>query len=106
MNLWSSPPPRPDSPRNSSAIHTNTAWIEGEFKSIIAAKPKVVEVDLSGTSFMSSMGIGLLVGLYNGVTKEGGTVRIVSIRGRVLETLRFAHLDKILSATSATVAKD
>ena len=35
-----------------------------------------------------------------------GTKVIVSIRGRVLETLRFAHLDKILSATSATVAKD
>ena len=88
------------------SIHTNTAWIEGEFKNIIAAKPKAVEVDLSETSFLSSMGMGLLVWLYNEVTKGGGSFSIVAVRRRVLTSLKFAHLDQHLHVASATVVPD
>jgi anti-anti-sigma factor len=88
------------------AIHTNTAWIEGEFRNIIAARPKDVELDLSQTSFLSSMGIGMLVWLNNEVKKGGGSFRITSIRKRVLATLRFSRLDGMLAATSATVVPD
>ena len=87
-------------------IHTNTAWIEGEFKNIIAARPQAVEVDLSETPFMSSMAIGLLVWLSGEVTRAGGTFAITSIRRRVLGSLRYAHLDGILRATSASVVPD
>ena len=88
------------------AIHTNTAWIEGEFKKIIAAKPRDVELDLSETTFMSSSGIGLLVWLRSEVTQGGGAVRIVSIRKRLLTSLRYAHLDGVLDTTSTTVLPD
>jgi anti-anti-sigma factor len=88
------------------AVHTNTAWIEGEFRSIIAAKPRAVELDLSETSYISSTGIGLVAWLYIEVTKAGGSFRIVSIRKRVLATFRYAHLDGLLQATSATVLPD
>jgi anti-anti-sigma factor len=88
------------------AIHTNTAWIESEFKKIAAAKPKAVDLDLSETSFLSSSGIGLLVWLRNEVAHGGGTVRIVSIRKRVLAGLKYAHLERVLQTTAATVLPD
>jgi anti-anti-sigma factor len=88
------------------SIHTNTAWVEGEFKTMIAARPQAVDLDLSQTTFLSSMGIGLLVWLHNEVKKAGGSFRIVSIRKRVLATLKFSHLDGMLCATSATVVPD
>jgi anti-anti-sigma factor len=88
------------------AIHTNTAWIESEFKKVIAAKPKAVALDLADTTFISSMGIGLLVWLYNKVKEEGGTVQIVAVRKRVLSTMKFARLDTLLLAPTATVLPD
>ena len=88
------------------SIHTNTAWIEGEFKKIVAAKPKLVEIDLSETTFLSSMGIGVLVWLYNHVQETGGDVRIVAIRKRVLSSLKFSRLDALFKTASARIVPD
>ena len=88
------------------SVHTNTAWIEGELKKVIAAKPEAVDLDLSETTFLSSAGIGLLVWLRNAITQGGGTVRVVSGRKRILATLKYAHLEALLGSASATVMPD
>ena len=87
-------------------IHTNNAWIEGEFKKIVDAKPKEVELDLAETTFLSSSGVGTLVWLYNKVTEVGGVVRITAIRKRVLSTLKFSRLEKLFQTEKATVLPD
>ncbi|HEX8913422.1 MAG TPA: STAS domain-containing protein [Humisphaera sp.] len=86
------------------AVHTNNAWIEGEFKKIVAAKPADVALDLSATTFMSSSGVGLLVWLHNKLAEAGGAVRIVAIRKNVLTTLKYAQLARMLHADTATLA--
>jgi anti-anti-sigma factor len=84
-------------------IHTNVAWIETEFKKVIAAKPKNVDLDLAETSFLSSTGVGCLVWLYNGLKAEGATLRIVKIQKRVLSTLDYSRLTKILQVQPTAV---
>ena len=84
----------------------NTAWIEGEFRTSSPPDPGRSTSTCPRLPPLSSMGIGLVVWLYNEVTKTGGSFRIVSIRKRVLATLGFSHLDGLLRATSATVLPD
>lgn len=88
------------------AIHTNTAWLEGEFKKVAEAKPARVDIDLAETTFLSSMGIGTVVWLYNKVTEAGGKAKVVAIRKRVLTTLRFAGLDRIMLTPETKVLPD
>ena len=80
----------------SGPIHTNTAWIERELDKVVAQKPKLVELDLSGTDHISSLGLGILVKLHNGVKTGGGTLRIVKVLPKVKGILRAAYLDRML----------
>jgi anti-anti-sigma factor len=73
-------------------IHTNTAWLETELQKVSDAKPKLVELDLSGTEFISSMGLGVLVGFRNAIVKGGGMVAIIGIQERTLRTFKAAHV--------------
>jgi anti-anti-sigma factor len=80
----------------SGPIHTNNAWIERELDKVVAQKPKLVELDLTGTEHVSSLGLGIFVKLHNGLKKEGGELRIVKIHARTKGILRAAYLDRML----------
>jgi anti-anti-sigma factor len=80
----------------SGPIHTNTAWIERELDKVVAQKPRLVELDLSGTEHISSLGLGILVKLHNGLKAGGGTMRIVKILPKIKGILRAAYLDRML----------
>ena len=87
-------------------IHTNVAWIEREMDKIIAAKPKRVELDLSRTTYISSLGLGVLVSLHNRINASGGKVYVVSIKKRTVGILKMAYLDKLLTITPDAVLPD
>jgi anti-anti-sigma factor len=78
------------------------SWLETELRKVIAAAPKVVDVDLAGTSFLSSTGIGVLVWLRNAVAAAGGATRIVAIQRTVLGTLRYARMTVLFHITPDT----
>jgi anti-anti-sigma factor len=80
----------------SGPIHTNTAWIERELNKVVAQKPKLVELDLSGTEHISSLGLGILVKLHNAIKADGGALRIVKILPKTKSILRAAYLDRML----------
>lgn len=85
------------------SIHTNTDWLEREFKKVADAKPGLVELDLSKTDYVSSWGIGVLVSLRNSVAKAGGKLRITAIRKEVLSTLRHASLHQVFQIDPGVV---
>jgi anti-anti-sigma factor len=81
----------------SGPIHTNTAWIEREFDKVIARKPKLVELDLSCSEHISSVGLGVLVSLHNRLKQAGGAMTIVKILPRTKGILRAAYLDRMFT---------
>lgn len=85
------------------SIHTNTDWLESEFKKVVEAKPKVVELDMAGTDYVSSWGIGVLMSLRTGVVKGGGTLRITAIQQQVLSTLKYASLLQVFKVDPGVV---
>jgi anti-anti-sigma factor len=78
-------------------IHTNTSWLERELDRVVAAKPKDVELDLTGTEYLSSMGLGILVGFHNRIKENGGVVRIVKILKPTLRLFKAAYLDRVFA---------
>lgn len=84
-------------------IHTNVSWIEREFDQVIDAKPKIVELDLASTEYISSLGLGLLVNLHNRVKANGGVVKVILIRKKTMHLLRTAFLDRLLAVAPGAV---
>lgn len=82
-------------------IHTNTAWLEGELKRVIAAKPKTVDLDLSATEHISSLGLGILVHFNQQILAGGGVAKIIKIRKLTLGMLRVSRLDRVLNVDPA-----
>ena len=69
-----------------------TVWLSGEIDHNRASKirtaidskvnslrPKTLELDFSGVSFMDSSGIGLIMGRYRSVGLIGGNLRVANI---------------------------
>jgi anti-anti-sigma factor len=84
-------------------IHTNTAWLESEFDRLVKLKPKLLELDLTGTEYISSMGLGILVGLHTRIKADAGKVRVVKIKQRTLNLLKYAFLHKLFEIDPAGV---
>src|SRR5258708_6665860 len=82
--------------RVKGSIHINTMWLEGEFKKVIDKKPKLVELDLTETPYVSSAGMTVLIELRKGVVAYGGTLRVIAIQKPVYGALHYAYLDKFL----------
>jgi anti-anti-sigma factor len=54
---------------------------------LLEAKPSLVAVDLSGLTFVSSVGIAALVSLHRAVHAYGGSTRLVAPTARVFDVL-------------------
>jgi anti-anti-sigma factor len=85
------------------SIHLNVAWLEGELKRVIDAKPRLVELDLSKTDYISSMGLGTLCGFRNSIADNGGVVRIVAIERKNYSVFQHAYLTKLFELTPAAI---
>lgn len=89
----------------SGPIHTNVAWLENELQRIAEGKPARVELDMAGTSFLSSTGVGVLVSFHRHVSEAGGVVQIVAADKNVYSTLRFARLDKVFGIAPSAITQ-
>jgi anti-anti-sigma factor len=83
-------------------IHVNTAWLESELDKVVLAKPKTVELDLAGTEYISSLGLGILVSFNRRIVENGGLARIIKIRKMTLGVLRASRLDGVLRVEPST----
>jgi anti-sigma B factor antagonist len=57
---------------------------------------KAIVVDLTDVSFMDSMGLGSLVGLYISAKKAGSRLRVVNLNQRIKELFSITHLAAVL----------
>lgn len=70
--------------------------LESEVARLIEAKHEIVAVDLSGLSFISSVGIAALVTLHRGMHSYGGAARIVGPSTHVFGVLDRSRLVELM----------
>jgi anti-anti-sigma factor len=58
---------------------------------------KAIEVDLSGTEYLDSAALGMLVQLNENAKYEKKTVTLISVPGRVADVLKVANAQKLFS---------
>lgn len=64
-------------------------------QSIMANSVKKLILDYSRVTFMDSSGIGLVMGRYALLSKNGGTIHIVGANRSIYKVMELASLDKI-----------
>lgn len=62
----------------------------------IEAGDRLIVVDLSGTTFVDSSGLGALVSCLKSARQAGGDLRLVAPTEQVSMVLRLTNLDRIL----------
>jgi anti-anti-sigma factor len=62
---------------------------------LVARRPPLVVVDLSGVTLLSSLAIGALVGLRRGLGRWGGQVRLAAVPPVIYESLKTSRLDTL-----------
>jgi anti-anti-sigma factor len=71
--------------------------LEASFLRLSAQRPKLVVLDLAGVTFISSLGMGAMLGFRRGLALHGGEVRLASVQPLVLEAFRRAHLHDVFT---------
>jgi anti-anti-sigma factor len=84
-------------------VHVDVAWLEGELRRVAESRPKIVELDLSGTPYVSSAGMGVFLASRRAIAEGGGVLRIVAIQKPVLGSMRYAGLDGVFKIDPAAV---
>jgi anti-sigma B factor antagonist len=80
------------------SLDINTAGqLAEEIDRIVATKPSMVAVDLSGLELIDSSGVAALVKLYKGVRGHGGAVAIRGARDQPLAIFKLLRMDKVFN---------
>ena len=57
---------------------------------------KAIAIDLTDVTFMDSMGLGALVGLYISAKRAGTKLRVINLNQRIKELFTITHLAAVL----------
>lgn len=80
------------------SLDINTApELADEIDKIVADKPRVVIVDMSGLDLIDSSGVAALVKLYKGVRSTGGSMTISGARDQPLAIFRLLRMDRVFN---------
>lgn len=71
---------------------------------LVAAGSTHIVIDLSGTEFIDSSGLGALIGGLKVARLAGGDLRISGVTGSVRRVLKLTNLDRVLTAYASPEA--
>jgi anti-sigma B factor antagonist len=85
-----------------SKIYTeDAARMREKFKALQEKGHKFFVVDLSGTDYLDSAGLGVLVGIHKKALELGGGVKLVGVTGNVKEIFELTRLNKVFEMVSS-----
>ena len=70
--------------------------IQYEFLSLTTLAPRATLIDLSGTSYIASLGIGMLVSAARHVQQRGAKLVLLSPSTHIREALKTSGLDHVI----------
>jgi anti-sigma B factor antagonist len=76
-------------------LPANTDLLRKELARISARRPPLVVFDLTGLTFMSSLGIGMLAESHRGLRRHGGHIRLSACQPKVVEVLERCRMTRV-----------
>ena len=70
---------------------------KGEIKQLIEDGYKDIVLDFSGVPWINSTGLGILISGYHSVRAAEGTMKVCSVKERVLSIFYISQLEKIFN---------
>jgi anti-anti-sigma factor len=77
-------------------IRLDAREAEVQFNRLAAARSPLTIIEMSELTFLSSLGMGLLVALNTGLARVGGKLRLAAVRPDVVEALGRTALLRVL----------
>lgn len=74
-----------------------TSDIRPTLDDVVANRPMMVIVDLSGLGMIDSSGIGAIVSLFKRVRAYGGDMRLIGTQGQPLAIFKLLRLDRVFA---------
>ena len=75
---------------------SNAHYFKKQLETAVTEKKQNISIDLSGLNYIDSTGLGVIIGVYGSVKKEGLSVKIINPKDNVKKLLIISGLDKIL----------
>ena len=75
---------------------SNARYFKKELETALAEKKQDITIDLSELNYIDSTGLGVIIGAYGSIKKDGLVIRVVNPKDNVKKLLNISGLDKIL----------
>ena len=70
-------------------------FLREKIKNVLSTGIQKILVDLDGVPYIDSTGVGFLVGSHTTVSQEGGWLKLVKVKSKILDVLKVMNLLKI-----------
>ena len=75
--------------------HRTADQFERELTTLVDSGIAKLVIDCTSLTFISSVGIGVLIKMHKKLARRGGNVKLAAVSSRIIDTLRIARLDKL-----------
>lgn len=75
---------------------SNAHLFKKQLETALAEKKQNITINLSELGYIDSTGLGVIIGAYGSIKKDGFSVKVTSPRDNVKKLLNISGLDKIL----------
>jgi anti-sigma B factor antagonist len=76
---------------------SNAHQFKKQLEAALSATKQNIAIDLSELNYMDSTGLGVIIGTYGAIKKEGLSIRILNPKENVKKVIRVSGLDRLLS---------
>jgi anti-sigma B factor antagonist len=71
-------------------------FLREKIKNVLSMGIQKILVDMEGVPYIDSTGVGFLVGSHTSITQEGGQLKLLRVKPKILEVLKVMNLLKVL----------
>ena len=75
---------------------SNAHYFKRQIEAALNEKKQSITIDLSELTYIDSTGLGVIIGAYGTIKKDGLSVKVLNPRENVKKLLNISGLDKIL----------
>ncbi|MDR1816327.1 MAG: STAS domain-containing protein [Clostridiales Family XIII bacterium] len=75
---------------------SNAHYFKTQLETALAEKKQNIRIDLSELNYIDSTGLGVVIGCYGQIKKEGLSVKLVDPKPNVKKLLTISGFDKVL----------
>ncbi len=70
-------------------------FLREKIKNVLSTGIQKILVDLDGVPYIDSTGVGFLVGSHTTISQEGGRMKLLRVKPKILEVLKVMNLLKV-----------